>query len=260
MSSFLTKKLDTSLFLHYNQNMKTAQVIASFVKGLPKGKVFTYATFVSDPKQKEAIIKALNRMVAAGKITKLAKGRFYKSEDSSFGKLQPNQNEIVKDLLEKDGKLIGYLTGYSIYNQLGLTTQVSNMIQIGRNEVRPLFKRERYTISFVKQKNAITKENIPLLQILDAVRYLKKIPDASPTAVCNRLLVIIKDLTQKEKKSLVELALKYPPSTRAFLGAVFEETGNAPLTEPLRKSLNPISVYKLPAAKMLKSTEAWNIR
>jgi hypothetical protein len=260
VSSFLDKKLDTLFFLQYNQSMKTAQVIASSVESLPKGRVFTYANFVSDPKQKEAIIKALNRMAAAGKITKLAKGKYYKPEDSLFGKLQPNQNEIVKDLLEKDGKLLGYLTGYSIYNQLDLTTQVSNTIQIGRNEVRPMFKRERYTISFVKQKNAITKENISLLQILDAVRYLKKIPDASPTSVGTRLLAIIKDLTQKEKKSMVDLALKYPPSTRAFLGAMLEETGNNSLTEPLRKSLNPISVYKLPAAKMLKSTEAWNIR
>jgi len=260
VSSFLVKKLDTPLFLQYNQGMKTAQVIASSLERLPEGKVFTYAGFVSDPKQKEAIIKALNRMAAAGKIMKLAKGRYYKPEDSSFGKLQPNQNEIIKDLLEKDGKLIGYLTGYSTYNQLGLSTQVSNIIQIGRNEVRPMFKRERYTISFVRQKNVITKENIPLLQILDAVRYFKKIPDASPSSICKRLLVIIKDLTQKEKKSLVELALKYPPSTRAFLGAVLEETGNVSFTEPLRKSLNPISVYKLSAAKMLKSTEAWNIR
>jgi hypothetical protein len=240
--------------------MKTSQVIAASVDRLPRGRVFTYANFVNDPNQKEAIIKSLNRMAAAGKIAKLAKGRYYKPEDSTFGKLQPSQNEIVKDLLEKDGKVIGYLTGYSIYNQLGLTTQVSNTIEIGRNEVRPRFKRERYTISFIRQKNTITKENISLLQILDAVRYLKKIPDASPALVCKRLLAIIKDLTQKEKKSLVELALNYPPSTRAFLGATLEATGNGSLTGRLRKSLNPISVYRLPAAKGLTSAGAWNIQ
>jgi hypothetical protein len=240
--------------------MKTAEFVASSVERLPKGCVFTYANFVSDPKQKEAIIKTLNRMVAAGLITKLAKGKYYKPENSAFGKLLPSQNEIVKDLLEKGGEVIGYLTGYSVYNQLGLTTQVSNTIQIGRNEVRPLFKRGRYTISFVRQKNAITKENIPLLQILDVIRYFKKIPDASPASVCKRLLAIIRELTQKERKSLVGLALKYPPSTRAFLGAALEETGNASLAEPLKKSLNPISVYYLPAAKILKSAEVWNIR
>jgi hypothetical protein len=240
--------------------MKTAQVIASSLERLPNGRVFTYANFVSNPNQKEAIIKTLNRMAAAGKIAKLAKGRYYKPEESTFGKLQPSQNEIVKDLLEKDGRVIGYLTGYSIYNQLGLTTQVSNTIQIGRNDVRPIFKRDRYTISFVRQKNAITKENVPLLQILDVIRYLKEIPDASPTTVCKRLLTLIQDLTQKEKKSLVELALKYPPSTRAFLGAALEELGSKSLTVSLQNSLNPITLYKLPVAKALQSAEKWNIR
>jgi len=76
------------------------------------------------------------------------------------------------------GKITGYITGYSIYNQLGLTTQVGNTIQIGKNQVRPGFKRGRYTISFIRQKNTITKANIPLLQLLDAIRYIKKIRTA----------------------------------------------------------------------------------
>src|SRR5690606_29431044 len=115
---------------------------------LPKGYVFTYADFINEVNNKEAIIKALNRMTASGKISKLSKGKFYKPENTVFGALQPNQYQVVKDLLEEDGKTIGYLTGYSIYNKLGLTTQVSNTIQIGKNEIRPKFKRERYTISF----------------------------------------------------------------------------------------------------------------
>ena len=114
-------------------------------------------------------------MVASGKIVKLAKGKYYKPEITPFGDLLPDQKQVVKDLLEDNGKILGYLTGYSIYNQLGLTTQVSNTIQIGRNQIRPNFKRERYTISFIKQRNTITKENIPLIQILDAVKYIKKI-------------------------------------------------------------------------------------
>jgi hypothetical protein len=59
---------------------------------------------------------------------------------------------------------------------------------------------------------------------------------------------------------VVQLALKYPPSTRAFLGAALEETNNVFFTKLLRKSLNPISVYRVPAAKILKNAESWNIR
>jgi hypothetical protein len=240
--------------------MKTAEYIAFTIDRLPKGYVFTYVDFTTEVKQKEAVIKALNRMVESGKITKLSKGKYYKAENTPFGKLQPNQAQVVKDLLEEDGKITGYLTGYSIYNQLGLCTQVSNTIQIGKNQIRPNFKRERYTISFVKQKNTITKENIPLLQLLDAIRYIKKIPDASVESSCMRFLVIIKNFTDKEINTLVRLVFKYPPATRALLGALLEELQQGKVTETIFKSLNPITKYKLSgAAKVLSTTEKWNI-
>lgn len=240
--------------------MKIAEYISFAIDRLPKGYVFTYEDFITEVNQKEAVIKALNRMARSGKIAKLSKGRYYKPENTAFGNLLPNQKQVVKDLLEENGKITGYLTGFSIYNQLGLTTQVSNSIQIGKNEIRPNFKRERYTISLIKQKNTITKENIPLLQILDAIRYIKKIPDTTTEAACKRLLVIIKNLPEKDKSTLVRLALKYPPAARALLGAILEQIKVSDLTDPLLKSLNPITKYKLAgAAKVLSTTEKWNI-
>jgi len=240
--------------------MKVSDYIATTIDRLPKGYVFTYADFDTEVNKKEAVIKALNRMVVSGKIAKLSKGKYYKPENTPFGNLQPKQAQVVKDLLEEDGKITGYLTGYSIYNQLGLTTQVSNTIQIGKNEIRPNFKRERYTISFIKQKNTITKENIPLLQILDAVRYIKKIPDATIESSCRRLLAILKSLSDKDKSTLVRLTLKYPPATKAIVGALFDELQPNSLTEQLYKTLNPISKYKLAGvAKVLSTTEKWNI-
>lgn len=241
--------------------MNITQYITNSIARLPKGYVFTYADFINKVKNKEAIIKALNRLAASGKITKLSKGKFYKPEESAFGKLQPNRYQLVKDLLEEDGKITGYLTGYSIYTQLGLTTQLSNIIQIGKNTIRPGFKRGEYRISFVLQKNTITKENIPLLQILDSIRYIKKIPDTTISSACKRLKEIIKDLPKENKITLVRLALKYPPVARALLGALLEEVGNRSLTQPLSNSLNPITTYKLSAAeKVLSSVDKWNIK
>lgn len=244
--------------------MKTSEYIASTIDRLPKGYVFTYADFNTEVERKEAVIKALNRMAASGKLVKVAKGKYYKPESSIFGQLEPNQGQIVKDLLERDGKVTGYFTGYSIYNQLGLTTQVSNTIQIGKNEIRPSFKRERYRISFIKQKNTITKENIPLLQLLDAIRTIKKIPDTNTASACKRFIAILQDLNEKNKIILVRLAQKYPPSTRALLGILLDETGNSSFTEPLKKSLNPITIYKLNGINKLVTTNTttreWNIK
>ncbi|MDO1449639.1 DUF6088 family protein [Rhodocytophaga aerolata] len=240
--------------------MKVSDYISITIDRFPKGYVFTYSDFNQEVNKREAVIKALNRMVESGKIAKLSKGKYYKPENTPFGKLQPNQTQVVKDLLEDDGKIIGYLTGYSIYNQLGLTTQVSNAIQIGKNEVRPSFRRERYMISFIKQKNIITKENIPLLQLLDAIRYIKKIPDSNVGSSCIRLLAILKNIPDKDKSSIVRLALKYPPATRALLGALLDELQGASLTSSLYKTLNPITKYKLAgASKVLTTTEKWNI-
>ena len=223
--------------------------------------MFTYDDFITEVNGKEAVIKALNRMVNAGKIAKLSKGKFYKPEITPFGQLQPSQEQVVKDLLSEDGKITGYLTGYSIYNQLGLTTQVSNTIQIGKNQIRPNFKRERYTISFIRQKNTINKENILLLQILDAIRFIKKIPDASIESSCRRLLVIINNLSNNEKNTLVRLALKYQPGTKALLGSLLDEQNTKLLSEPLYQGLNPITTYRFTGAdKVLAFAGKWNIR
>lgn len=140
---------------------------------LPVGYVFTYKDFNVPGSNKEAVIKALNILLSKGKINKISKGRFYKPEKSVLGELLPAQTQVVKDLLEENGKIVGYLTGLSVFNTFGLTTQVSNIIQIGKNNVGPSFKRERHSIGFIKQLNLINRENIPYLQILDCIKFLK---------------------------------------------------------------------------------------
>jgi hypothetical protein len=91
-----------------------------------------------------------------GKIAKMSKGKFYKPETSNFGALLPSKYQVVKDFIEKDGKLIDYMTGYSVYNELLLTTQIASVIQIGTNKYRRPMKRGNYRISFVLQPNVIT--------------------------------------------------------------------------------------------------------
>jgi len=241
--------------------MKVKEYVIKKIERLPKGFVFTYEDIIIETNNKEAVIKNLNRMVTSGKLSKLSKGRFYKPEITPFGKLEPNEYQVAKDLLEKNGKLIGYLTGLTIYNQLGLTTQLSNIIQVGRNETRPAIKRGKYKISFIKQKNKISKENIPLLQILDAIRYIKEIPDAETPFLCNRFLNILSEISQKNKTALIRLALKYSPATRALVGALLDKTGDEELTENLQNSLNPITNYKFRITKEnLPTIEKWNIK
>ena len=156
--------------------MKIVDKIESQIKKIPNGQVFTYTDFDIEVQRKDTIVKTLNNLVAKGKITKLSKGKFYKPQVTEFGALLPSSYQIVKDFIEKDGKLIGYLTGYSIYNDLLLTTQIANVIQIGTNQYRRALKRGNYKISFVLQSNKITVSNFRILQILDTVRFVRSIP------------------------------------------------------------------------------------
>jgi len=99
------------------------------------------------------------------------------------------------------------------------------------------------------------------LQILDAIRYIKKIPDTTNSAAVTRLLAVISDLEENEIPSLVRLALKYTPATRALTGALLEESGKTNNTEILRKSLNPITTYKLSGiSDIISSIQNWNIK
>lgn len=241
--------------------MKVTKYLTDSIDRLPKGYVFTYSDFLGKADNKEALIKALNRMAASGKIAKLSKGKYYKPVKSPFGDLPPEQYQVVKDLLERRGKIEGYLTGLCIYNKLGLTSQVGNVIQIGKQEVRSSFKRGKYTISFVRQKNIITKVNVPLLQLLDVLRFIKKIPDTKIEKSIKTLQPIIVDMSQRELETLVRLSLKYPPSTRALLGAVLTDLGRVEHTQKLRKSLNPITTYSIPGAStVLSSAIEWSIQ
>ena len=75
-----------------------------------------------------------------------------------------------------------------------------------------------------------------------------------------RFLAILKNLKDKEINNLVRLALNYPPATRALVGALLEQLQLGNTTEPLYKSLNPITTYKLAeVSKVLSTTDKWNM-
>ena len=62
--------------------MKVPDYIAFSINRFSKGYIFTYSDFTTEVNKKEAIIKALNPMADSGKIAKLAKGKYYKPENT----------------------------------------------------------------------------------------------------------------------------------------------------------------------------------
>ena len=155
--------------------MTTAKKIEQIVSEIPADFVFTYRDLGLTAEDSANVIKKLNRLAESGVISKLSKGRYFKPKKSIFGALNPSVEEVVKDLLERNGNIIGYLTNYSVYSQLGLTSQIPNIIVIGSNTKRSKTRRGNTEIRFVLQRNEITKANIYLLQLLDVIKSIKNL-------------------------------------------------------------------------------------
>jgi len=242
--------------------LKIIDIVENKIDKIPLNYIFTYSDFISDNKGESSIIRALNKLAREGKISKLSKGKYYKSRSTKYGDTKPSAYEIVKDFIEKDGKLIGYLTGHAIYSDLGITTQISNKIQIGTNKYRRSLKRDKYTVSFVVQPNHITKDNYELLQVLDSMRFIKQIPASSPNEVCERLKWFVSQLSPQKRTTIVNLSLKYTDAVRALLGAILEDmNAEDQLLQKLKKTLNEISEYKLDISeKTLPNLKSWRIR
>ena len=180
---------------------------------------------------------------------------------TEFGELKPDTYQVVKDLLQKDKKVIGYLTGFSVFNSLFLTTQVSNTIQIGFNNEKKAITRGMYKIRFIKQANKITEDNIPLLQILDSIRFIKDIPDTDQDQSCKRFIDIIKELSPERLNKLKKLVLKYNASTRALTGAIIDMLENDNSTQTIFESLNPATSYSFSISeRTLPTKDKWRIK
>jgi hypothetical protein len=235
--------------------------IRNTIANFPFSFVFTPKDFPIDPRKQATVNRILNNMVAAGQIRRASKGRFYKPKMTEFGELPLDTFELVKDLLEKNGKSVGYLTGYTAFNELGLTTQVPFVLQIGANDEKKNLKRSFYRITFIKQKNVITKENIPLLRLLDCLRFFNSIPDSMPNETCSRLLFLLKALSEEQKEEIKRLSLNYTPQATALLGAMLETLNPEEDTIEIFNALNPQTFYKLSISdKILFNQKKWNIR
>lgn len=234
--------------------MSSASVVRSLVEKYPDGQIFSYDDIDCD---KAAAVIELSRLYKKGVVQKLAKGRFYKAKKGIFGPLRPNDQEIIQSY-EKAWD--GYETGLIAFNRLGLTTQIPSIIEITTSMTPRIIVIGNIKIKLVSRKKLPKKANIQLLQILDAIRQITKIPDTTPSQVLISLKGIIDNLGNEQKKELVKLALDFTPRTRALVGALFDELGYNTYTIALKKSLNSTTSYKLGIGEdILKYRRNWKI-
>jgi predicted transcriptional regulator of viral defense system len=240
--------------------MKVAEQIRKTIERIPESEPFGYADLGIKQADFVSAAKALERLQKQGTIKKLAKGMFYIPRKTIFGELGPDSNSILERYLFEDGKRIAYETGFSLYNKLGLTTQMAFKIKVATKGNPIKINIGTLKVSSVKSYVDITEKNYQLLGYLDALKDIKRIPDCSVTQAIKRMSFLIKALNSEEQKELIQYALFYPARVRALLGAILENMNLEHNLTELKNSLNPLTKVDLKIkATELPTIKNWNI-
>jgi len=241
--------------------MNIAKKIEEKLKTINEGEIFTYKELSINKNEYQSAAKSIERLIKKGIIKRVSPGIFFKPKQTVFGELLPKEEEILKPYLYKNGNRIAYITGIYLYNKLGLTTQIPQTIKIASREREIKVNKSNLKVKPAKSYVDVTNKNFQYLEILDAIKDFKKIPDLNTETGIRVLSNILKELKKDEIKKIIKYSLRYPPRTRALLGALLEKIGIKAELKDLKNSLNSLSEYSFGIKKeILKTAENWKIR
>lgn len=240
--------------------MSIAQTVQNSVEKMPAGQIFGYQELPGYANSPSAVIKAVGRMISDKRLKRFSKGKFYIPKTGLLGSRKPSDGELVRSMIYKDGRLRGYVTGLSLYNQLGLTTQVPRTITIAYNGGRQEKDFGTIRIKKVVTRIPVDEKDVKLLQYLDALKDIKIMLDSDINLSLKIVGRYISVLSDREQSRLVSLATEYyGPQARALVGLLFSSL-KLSLPSSLALSLNPITIYKLKLAQdQWPMAKEWNI-
>ena len=241
--------------------MTIAQSVQNSIEYIPEGTVFGYKDLPEYGESAAAVIKAVSRLVQSKRLTRLSKGKFYVPKLGLLGARKPSDSELLRSEMFDGGRRFGYVTGLSLYNQLGLTTQVPKTVTVAVNGGYQKKDFGTIRVKRVTTRAPIEEETVKLLQCLDALKGIKSIPDSDLNLSLKIMRRKLSELSEAERALLIELAIKYyGPQVRALIGLLTESLSTMDLVE-LKLSLNPTTVYKLKLdEKKWPTAREWNIR
>jgi hypothetical protein len=241
--------------------MKISQKIEKRIASIATGTTFRYEDLDIEASEYGAATKSIGRFIDKGTLQRASKGVFYKPRQTVFGLVKPSDYELLKPYLFKNNKRVAYITGIQLYNQMGLTTQMPFTIEISGKSRLKITKVGNLKVKSIKNFIEVTDNNYQLLGILDTFKGFDTIPDIDRTTAIKLLINNLKKLTPQQTQELVMYALKYPPRVRAFVGSVLENIDETLDLINLKKSINPLSKYKVGITSiLLPNANNWNLK
>lgn len=125
-----------------------------------------------------AVSVALKRIMDGNKIPELRlyqKGIYYKTKITPFGEIGINQEQLITDKYILPH--IGYETGLTIINRLGLTTQIPKERMIATNLAKDCVRTDKKLgVTIKPPKTPINAQNKKYLQLLDTLELIDRTP------------------------------------------------------------------------------------
>lgn len=163
-------------------------------------------------KNKDALRQEMKRLTDIGFLTRVYSGVYYKTYKTLFntdGKMSI-EKYIDKKYINKDSSKIGYVTGLTLANKYGFTTQVPAQIEITSNNATTKQRKlevDGHILIIYSPVMKITEENISSLQFLDLMQNIDKYSELEGAELKNKLndYVKITNVDFNTVKSIINL-------------------------------------------------------
>jgi len=156
----------------------------------------------------------LKKLTDDGIISRFEAGIYYIPKLDILGERIGLSSETVAvhKYIKRRGKRVGYYSGFTLANRMGLSTQVPFTVEITSNyapaQVRELtIKNRKYVVR--RPIVEVTEENVAVLQFLDCLKDVEKCAEEEMD-VCGKILSEYARHNDITKKRVDELIANYP--------------------------------------------------
>lgn len=221
--------------------------VKKFIDNQQDGEIFTANDIRVSPSKRQQVNNALSKLSMEDYIERLSKGKYYKPRQTKFGIVKPSDEKVISKVIEtiyKKTKTKPYLASNSIFQKLGLTTQVSSEIFLVCNtKVSYDFKIKNLKFNLIKYEGQWKAKDIQYFEFLYALKNIKKIPDTTIDESYKKLMYMLENFSSNEIMELSNLSKYFNNTTRALLGSMFDQLSFSIAVKVIKKTLHPKTNY-----------------
>lgn len=230
--------------------MTSAQAITQLIADIPENKLIfansLYKERLHERTSESAYYQVLSRMCRAGTLCRIGKGTYYRPQKGKYGTVPLPQAEIILAFTAGE---TGVVVGYTMYNQLQLTTQVSKTVEIFSSKVEQKTKSIRnvslrfYALNYSPK----VKSSICMLEVLQNFESIQELNYPQFLRFC-------KAFAEQYNENAINQVLavrQYKKQTLSFLKTILDYYG---VPNNLSHYLSALSVYRHPTMEEIYET------